>query len=97
MKFLVLLLFLVFSLAIAPPAAAAYCRNVGEHQICVLDVKRSAKYYWEYRATVSVDEVERSQEIYNCRDRLRVRQDGRIVPFEGQGPGPLICSLLYRA
>ncbi|MGP1386099.1 MAG: hypothetical protein ACTS2F_21250 [Thainema sp.] len=81
--------------AIAPAAQALnYCRTVGEHEVCLLDVKRSAKNYWEYRAVVSVDGKQRPLEIYNCRQRIRIREDGTVVPFEAQGAGVLICKLL---
>lgn len=81
--------------AIAPPAQALnYCRTVGDHQICLLDVKRSAKNYWEYRAVVSIDGQPRPLEIYNCRQRTRTLEDGTVVSFEAQGAGILICKLL---
>ena len=82
-------------IAIAPAAQALnYCRMVGEHEVCLLNVKRSAKNYWEYRAVVSVDGQPRPLEIYNCRQRTRTREDGTVVPFEAQGAGVLICKLL---
>ncbi|MEQ9484943.1 hypothetical protein [Coleofasciculus sp. F4-SAH-05] len=49
-------------------------------------------YYWQYRAAVSIDGVKRPVEIYNCRDRTRVRQDGVVVSFEPDGAGEFICS-----
>jgi hypothetical protein len=95
-KFIALLLFVTLLLAVALPAEASFCRNSNEHSICILSIKRSAKNYWEYRAAVSVDGVERPTEVYNCRDSLRVRQDGTVVPFESNGPGELICSLFQK-
>jgi biopolymer transport protein ExbD len=95
-KFIALLLFLTLSFAVALPAEASFCRNYNDHSICILSIKRSAKNYWEYRAAVSVDGVERPIEVYNCRDRLRVRQDGTVVPFEPNDPGELICSFFQR-
>lgn len=81
--------------AIADPAQALnYCRTVNQHEICLLEVKRSAKNYWEYRAVVSIDGEPRPLEIYDCRKRTRMRQDGTVVPFEAQGAGALICKLL---
>lgn len=91
-KFIALLLFLTLLFAVALPASASFCRNYNEHSICILSIKRSAKYYWEYRAVVSIDSVERLIEVYNCRARIRVRQDGTAVPFEPGDPGELICS-----
>jgi hypothetical protein len=96
MKFIALLLCLTLSFAVALPAEASFCRNSSDRVICITYIKRSAKNYWEYRATVSVDGVERPIEVYNCRDRIRVRQDGIVVPFESNGPGELICSFFQK-
>jgi len=68
------------------------CRTIKEHNICILSIKRSAKYYWRYRVAVSIDGEKRPVEIYNCRDRTRIRHDGVVVSFEPDGAGKLICS-----
>ena len=80
----------------AAPAIAKTCRTVGEQQICLISVKRSAKNYWEYRAVVEIDGDRRPLEVYDCRHRQRTTADGRLVKFTAQGAGPLICRLLYR-
>ncbi|MBD2104849.1 hypothetical protein H6F94_28740 [Leptolyngbya sp. FACHB-261] len=95
-KLIALLLFLILPFIVAPPVEAASCRNYHDHTICILKIKRSAKYVWEYRAVVSVDGVERPLEIYNCRGHFRVQKDGLAVPFKPNDPGELICSLLKR-
>lgn len=80
-----------------PPAQAVpYCRTTSQHTVCILSIKRSAKNYWEYRATTRVDGVERPMEIYNCRDRLRTQKDGTPIPFEPAGAGSVICQLFNR-
>jgi hypothetical protein len=79
-----------------PAEAASYCRAIDGHRICILAIKRSAKNYWEYRASVQVDGVERSPAVYDCRDRLRTESDGTVAPFEPAGAGELICKLLDR-
>ena len=91
-KFIALLLFLTLSFGVALPAEASFCRNFNDRSICILSIKRSAKNYWEYRASVSVNGVERPIEVYNCRDRVRIRKDGVVVPFEPDGPGQIICN-----
>ena len=97
MKYIIApLLFLAVLFAVALPAEASFCRNSNDHSICVLSIKRSAKNYWEYRAAISIDGVKRPIEVYNCRDRVRIRQDGMIVPFESKGSGELICSFFQR-
>lgn len=95
-KFIALVLFLTLSFAVPLPAFASSCRNYNDRSICILSIKRSAKNYWEYRAAVSVDGVERPIEIYNCRDRVRVRKDGTVVPFQPNGAGEFICNLINR-
>ena len=96
MKYIALLLLLTLLFAIAPPAEASLCRTSNDRLICILSIKRSAKNYWEYRAAISVDGVKRPIEVYNCRDRMRVRTDGTVVPFAVNGPGELICSFFQK-
>ena len=73
-------LVLASSLWFMPVAQAApLCRSVAEHQVCVLKITRSAKYYWEYRAEVQVDNERQPMGRYNCRTREYVSRDGRHV------------------
>lgn len=60
--------------------AAPLCRTVAEHQVCILKITRSAKYYWEYRAVVQIDDQRRPMARYNCRTRNYVRRDGKHIP-----------------
>jgi hypothetical protein len=82
--------------AIAPSAQAKplVCRTVNQQQVCILQIKRSAKNYWEYRATVQIDGERRPQEIYDCRHQRRIQRDGSSEPFQADGAGPIICELL---
>lgn len=87
----------ILLMAIALPVHAAnICRTINQHQICILDIKRSAKNYWEYRATVSLDGERKPEEVYNCRDRTTIQEDGTVVRFESDGAGAMICRLLNR-
>jgi hypothetical protein len=95
-KLIALLLALTLSFAVVLPAEASFCRNCDHHLICILSIKRSAKNYWEYRAAVSIDRVERPIEVYNCRDRTRLRKDGTVVPFESNSAGELICRFFQK-
>lgn len=79
---------------ITPAIAAPICRMTPTHDICILSIKRSAKYHWQYRAAVNIDGQVRPVERYNCRRRVRIRKDGKVVPFETDGAGQLICTLL---
>ena len=93
-KWIALLLFLLLLLAtVLPVEAAELCRNLNNRTVCIVSINRSAKNYWEYRAAVRVDGVERPVEVYNCRDRIRVQQDGTIVPFESNDASKLVCRL----
>lgn len=80
----------------ASPAEAAFCRTIRDRTICILSIQRSAKYFWEYQAVVRIDNQTRPRETYNCRDRLRIREDGIAVPFDAKGVGELICTILKR-
>ncbi|MCL1467510.1 hypothetical protein LAY41_24290 [Argonema galeatum A003/A1] len=91
-----MLLLFTLSFAVALPAEASFCRNTNDRTICIISINRSAKNYWEYRASVSVDGVARPIEVYNCRDRIKIRKDGTIVPFQSSSPGKLICSFLKK-
>lgn len=90
-KSLAVLLCLALSLAVTIPAQAAFCRQSSNGLICIVSINRSAKNYWEYRASVSIDGIKRPLEVYNCRNRIRIRKDGAVVPFESDGAGELIC------
>lgn len=96
MKYIALLLIPILWLSFAPPAQASFCRTLNQRVICIKSIKRSAKNYWEYRAVVSIDGKERPLEVYNCRDRTKIRPDGTIVRFESNGAGELICNLLKK-
>ena len=88
-----LLLPLVLSIALSLPAAAASCRTINNQTICILDIQRSAKNYWQYRASISVDGTAKPAEFYNCRDRHIVQKDGTRIKFEPNGIGNFICRL----
>jgi hypothetical protein len=96
-KSVALMLFLILNLSATYPAFASVCRNYDvddrlHHQICIISINRSAKKYWEYRAAVSVNGVKRPTEVYNCRERVKVQNNGTILPFEQKDPGEMICS-----
>ncbi|MEH2162956.1 MAG: hypothetical protein V7K38_18500 [Nostoc sp.] len=97
-KSVALMLVLILTLSATYPAFASVCRNydvddrLHQHQICIISINRSAKNYWEYRAAVSVDGVKRPTEVYNCRERVKVQNNGTILPFEQKDPGEMICS-----
>ena len=86
-----LLLVLLGGLWVVPTAQAApLCRTVNNQQVCVLKITRSAKYYWEYRAVVNVDDVRRPMGRYDCRTRNYVGQNGKRI--EEDVGAQVICS-----
>ena len=92
-----LLLLIIFCLTFAPVANAQMCRARFGQTVCILKLKRSAKNYWEYRATVSIDgKKQRAKEIYNCRDRTLTRKGKYPIPFQADSPGELVCSLFQK-
>lgn len=96
MKFVICLILILSTWIFVPPVYAAICRQYHDHQICILSIKRSAKYYWEYRASVRIDGETRPVEKYNCRRKIKVKADNSVVPFETNGAGELICQLVQR-
>ncbi|WP_366558197.1 hypothetical protein [Okeania sp. SIO3B5] len=87
---------LIFFFAVTPLAAASFCRNYQGNNICILSIKRSAKNYWEYRAEVSINSKKKPLEIYNCRTEEKIQKNGKIVKFQPNGAGKLICNVLNK-
>ncbi|MEM7795397.1 MAG: hypothetical protein AAF579_13235 [Cyanobacteria bacterium P01_C01_bin.118] len=86
-----LLLVLSASWWFIPTAQAApLCRTVNNQQVCVLKITRSAKYYWEYRAVVEVDNFRRPMGRYDCRTKDYVNKNGQRTA-EDVG-AQVICS-----
>ncbi|MBD2451754.1 hypothetical protein H6G76_32470 [Nostoc sp. FACHB-152] len=97
MKYFVLVLLLILSNFFPSPAyASSICRNYDGHQVCILSINRSAKNYWEYRAIISVDGVKRPLEVYDCRQKIRIQQDGTVLPLKNKDPGQLICTFFKK-
>lgn len=96
MKYVALLLLLIILFSVVLPAEASVCHNYDGHKICILSIKRSAKNYWEYRAAVSVDGLTRPIEVYNCRNRVKIQQEGTILPLRQSDSGELICSFFNK-
>jgi hypothetical protein len=98
LKFIIKLLgalLLCWSIAILP-AKAEFCRQLDGHQICIISIKRSAKNYWQYQATASVDGIEKPTASYDCRERLITDLDGNLSRFRSRIDSKLICSLYRR-
>ena len=73
------------------PAKDLFCRQTADHTICVNFLKRSAKRYWEYRAAVKIDGILSPIEVYDCRERIKILNNGKEIPFAINGAGEIIC------
>ncbi|MBH8552639.1 hypothetical protein I8751_09670 [Nostocaceae cyanobacterium CENA357] len=96
-KYVPLALLLILINTVVFSAFPSVCRNYNDHIICILSINRSAKNYWEYRASVSVDGVKNPNEVYNCRERVKVKRDRTVVSFGQNDPGELICSFFKKS
>jgi hypothetical protein len=96
MKYVCYLLLLISFFCVALPAQASVCRNYQGREICIVDIKRSAKNYWEYRVIMSVDKVKQPLEVYNCRSHSTVKQDGTVLAFSQSNPGEIVCGFFNK-
>ncbi|MCY7368089.1 MAG: hypothetical protein LH474_08050 [Chamaesiphon sp.] len=85
---------LIWCVSVAP-AHAEFCRQVDGHRICIVDIKRSAKNYWQYQAVVSNDGIPESAASYDCRERLITDVNGKVSSFRARKDAKFVCSL-YR-
>lgn len=80
-------------------ALAQSCHNQQGPTICLEQVRRSAKYYWQYRVVATINGKTQPETQYNCRDRTRTvisgPQKGQTLEFAPQGVGDLVCQLVH--
>jgi hypothetical protein len=76
--------------------AALICREVNTHKVCILSIERSAKNYWEYRASVQIDHQIRPVEIYDCQKSTRIDHNGNEISFESDGVLEFICGFFKK-
>jgi hypothetical protein len=93
-RFFTILLLLSCFWAIALPVQAVTCRTVKEEEICIEKIKRSAKYPWEYRVSLSRDQKKQDSVLYNCRNQVTILKNGIRQPFTEQNLGEFICQRL---
>ena len=88
------LLIVVFLITAIPPVEAATCKTILGKQVCLLKIKRSAKYYWEYRVQLKINNKKQPTRIYNCRYSYYLQPDKTKVYFkENDELGQLVCRL----
>ncbi|OKH11019.1 hypothetical protein [[Limnothrix rosea] IAM M-220] len=66
-----------FFLNFAGVAIAAQCRTVDHQEICLVSIKRSAKYHWQYRAELKIDGQRQPSEKFDCREPVGNRPGDR--------------------
>ncbi len=81
----------------AGSAYAATCRSMSQAMVCLVDVKRSAKYHWEYRVRISVDGVQQPMVRYNCRERTQTQPDGTTIAITDNSVADWVCRLVHRS
>lgn len=91
-RFLRLIVLLLVLWVWAFPAQALPCRHYRGHEVCILSIKRSAKNYWEYRASVRLDGVTKPIRIYDCRSRRIVLGDPFLEELEQDDTPEVVCS-----
>ncbi|ELS00141.1 hypothetical protein [Gloeocapsa sp. PCC 73106] len=75
------------------PAIALNCYDYQGQKICLLNIQRSAKYYWQYRVDVTINGKKQPQTTYNCLQKTKQSKSGNILDFTTNDLGQLICSL----
>lgn len=95
-----LLLALIWVVGLALPAIAVQCQSVAGQEVCILNLRRSAKHYWEYWAQLSVNGVKQPDRVYDC--RVFAKERSPYIPPElsaetvkVESVGSLVCRL-YR-
>ncbi len=96
-KFIFLFLVLIIiNFCFSKTAFASFCRNYNQDKICILDIKRSAKYYWRYRVNLSVNGVKKPLTIYDCRQKVKIDKNGSTIPFYEDGIESFVCKTLNK-
>ncbi len=84
----------IFSALWTEPVFASICKVYHQEKVCILDIRRSAKYYWQFRVKTSVNGKKKPLTVYDCRERLKVLKNGSTVRFSDDGIENYICETL---
>ncbi|NJN75335.1 MAG: hypothetical protein HC796_02600 [Synechococcaceae cyanobacterium RL_1_2] len=88
---------LCFITLIPASNAANMCKTVSGSEICIAEIKRSAKNYWEYRLKLQVNNQGQVTLIYDCRDRSLIKlikSNPKNLTFDYHLIGHWICDLV---
>jgi hypothetical protein len=84
---------MVFWLAHPAMAQGSICDRRNGQQICVEQMQRSAKNYWEYRVRLTVNGVIQPLVFYDCRQRKKSLARGVWVDVVEDKIDRFACSL----
>lgn len=90
---LLIVVLLTWSNFLDLPALAKNCYDFQEHTICIINIERSAKYYWQYKVDLSIDEDKQQRTIYDCRQQTKRVKNRDFISFKSGDVGYFICSL----
>ena len=102
--FIVLILSSTFWLTSQSPLAAQACQktfnlDASAQPICLQQIKRSAKNYWEYRVTLKIGDRRKVTRVYDCRSHSYWQEDlAQVVELDKTEQNQLekyVCRL-YR-
>jgi hypothetical protein len=93
LKLIIGLFLVMLSFGWTLPVNATTCRQIDNHQVCLINIKRSAKYYWEYRVILSIDGKKKPMQIYDCKQDQVIYREGQITILQNAGIRSWICSL----
>lgn len=103
--FLALILTTFFWLTPQQPLAAITCQKTFNQDasgqlICLLQIKRSAKNYWEYRVALKIGDRKKITRIYNCRQHSYWQADqNQVIKQDHPEQNQLekyVCSLYQK-
>jgi hypothetical protein len=89
----ILIIGLCFIILIPAGNAVSRCKTISGSEVCIAEIKRSAKNYWEYRLKLQVKNQGKVTLTYDCRDRRLIKSSPKNQAFDYQLIGHWICDL----
>ncbi|MGB2925377.1 MAG: hypothetical protein WBB82_08750 [Limnothrix sp.] len=93
LRFISLSLFCYLSLPVAAVSAAT-CHAEAGQEVCLVSIKRSAKYFWEYRAVLKIDGKKQAAQKFDCRTTTPKKQGDR--PSVEKNRHQFVCNVISR-
>lgn len=89
---ILLLVILTWSTWLTSPTLAKDCYDYQGHNICIISIQRSAKYYWQYKVDLTINGGKQPQTTYDCRHETKKVKNSNSIGFKSGDVGYLICS-----